>query len=229
MNTPQQTTAKAHPYRHHWLFLIWLLFTVLYFSISKYVQRTGYISVHCPLDDCIPFCKYFIIPYCLWFLALGVMTVYLAFRDVQNFKKYMAFVMIGMIPAYAFFVIFPTGVDFRPAAPEGNGLCELLLRAVYSTDGTENVSANALPSLHVVGCIGLFAAASHTPSIRRSRWYPVLLIADFLIAISTVFVKQHSILDVFAALPWGGLAWWFVYDLLYADTPAASAVPEDQK
>ena len=211
-----QASRKPKKYRHLWLCLIWLLFTVLYFSVSEYILQTGYTTVSCPLDDRIPFCKYFIIPYCMWFLALGGMTVYLAFWDAESFRQFMTFVAVGMLPVYAFFMIFPTAVDFRPAIPEGGGLCEFLLRLVFSTDGEANVTANALPSLHVMGCIAIYAAAYHTPSLRKNGRHLLILALSLLISASTVLVKQHSILDVFAALIWGGLAWWFVYDLLYA-------------
>ena len=36
-----------------------------------------------------------------------------------------------------------------------------------------------------------------------------------LISLSTSFVKQHSMVDVFAALPLGALAEWLVYGKSY--------------
>ena len=36
-----------------------------------------------------------------------------------------------------------------------------------------------------------------------------------LISVSTVFVKQHSCLDLFGAIPYSALVWWLVYGVIF--------------
>lgn len=67
------------------------------------------------------------------------------------------------------------------------------------------------PSIHVLGAMGaLFAAlwleCFRTP-VRRRLWG----LLTGLICLPTVFLKQHSVLDIVAALPLAGLAGWLCF------------------
>ncbi|MBP3700945.1 MAG: hypothetical protein J6I64_03555, partial [Lachnospiraceae bacterium] len=61
------------------------------------------------------------------------------------------------------------------------------------------------PSLHVSQAIGLASAWWKDKSAPRPYQMAVAIIM-FLVCLSTMFVKQHSALDVFAALPLALLA-----------------------
>ena len=77
------------------------------------------------------------------------------------------------------------------------------------------------PSAHVTGAIAVAAATLHCPSLRNTKWLRRGTVAlCFLIAVSTVFIKQHSILDVFA-----GVAAAVPFYLVYYRKKAADRNP----
>ena len=46
--------------------------------------------MYCNLDDLIPFCEFFTIPYFLWFGYVAVIYVFLMFADREEFVRLMA-------------------------------------------------------------------------------------------------------------------------------------------
>ena len=54
--------------RHPIYFMgLYALFYLTFFALLERTIQTPDLWVHCRLDDLIPFCKYAIIPYSLWF------------------------------------------------------------------------------------------------------------------------------------------------------------------
>ena len=100
-------------YHHHWYLLIWLVYLTL-FAIAEHVVTDNYWVSYLPLDDKIPFCRYFIIPYCLWHPLLFLMTLYLMFYDAEGLKRYMLYIGLGFGGSILFCLIFPNGQDLRP-------------------------------------------------------------------------------------------------------------------
>ncbi len=105
-------------YRHLWMLSFWILYLILYVVVEHAVTTDYWVS-YLPLDDKIPFCEYFIVPYCMWHPLLFLMTVYLAFYDVETFRKYMWFVLAGLVSAIVVCWIFPNGQDLRPPSSRG--------------------------------------------------------------------------------------------------------------
>ena len=194
-------------YRHLWMLAFWVIYLVLFMVVEHAVQSDYYV-VHCALDDRIPFCEWFIFPYCLWHPLLFAMTVYLAFWDAENFKRYMA---IGFIPVILFDWAFPNGQELRPVVFESENIAIWLVRQIYAADTNTNV----FPSMHVIGSAALVAATLYTPSLRKHKLHLVAIPVGILICISTVFVKQHSCLDLFGAIPYSALTWWLVYGVIF--------------
>ena len=197
-------------YRHLWMLAFWVIYLVLFMVVEHAVQSDYYV-VHCALDDRIPFCEWFIFPYCLWHPLLFAMTIYLAFWDAENFKRYMAFIAIGFIPVILFDWAFPNGQELRPVVFESENIAIWLVRQIYAADTNTNV----FPSMHVIGSAALVAATLYTPSLRKHKLHLVAIPVGLLICISTVFVKQHSCLDLFGAIPYSALTWWLVYGVIF--------------
>ena len=92
--------------RHHWYLLIWIAYLVLFY-IAEHVVTDHYWVSYLPLDDKIPFCRYFIIPYCMWHPLLFAMTLYLMWYDVPAFKRFMVYIGLGFGGSILFCLIFP--------------------------------------------------------------------------------------------------------------------------
>ena len=189
-------------YHHHWYLLIWLVYLTL-FAIAEHVVTDNYWVSYLPLDDKIPFCRYFIIPYCLWHPLLFLMTLYLMFYDAEGLKRYMLYIGLGFGGSILFCLIFPNGQDLRPAEFPRHNVFTWMVSRIYAADTNTNVC----PSMHVIGCVGLVAACCESPGLRRRHLQWVMIPMGVLICISTVFVKQHSILDMFVAIPYSVVAW----------------------
>ena len=193
-------------YRHFWMLSFWILYLILYVVVEHAVTTDYWVS-YLPLDDKIPFCEYFIIPYCMWHPLLALMTAYLAFYDAETFKKFMWFVLVGLISAILVCWIFPNGQDLRPAEFPRHNVFTWLVSRIYAAVN----NANVCPSMHVIGCCGAALAVHRAlPKKKRGWMVPVAALA-LLICASTVFVKQHSILDIFVAIPWSLACGWIIY------------------
>ena len=74
-----------------------LIFYLLWFWIVENVPRQHFYEIHTILDDMIPFCEAFIIPYMLWFPFMLLMTVFMFFTDRRVYHRLSAMLVIGMV------------------------------------------------------------------------------------------------------------------------------------
>ena len=84
-----------------------------------------------------------------------------------------------------------------------------IVKALYSFDTNTNVC----PSLHVIGAIAVLISVWHAKGLNRIWIKALFIILTVLISLSTVFLKQHSFVDVIAALPVCLIAYIAVYAL----------------
>lgn len=194
-------------FRHLWLLLYWPLYGLLFYYVELAYPVDYYFPVYSPLDDLIPFNELFVIPYTIWFVYLAGMVVYSLFYDVDTFKRYMWFIMITYTVTIVIYLIFPTCQNLRPEAFARDNALTRFMAGYYATDTNTNVC----PSIHVLGSLAVTFAAWHCYRLQHPVWKWSFGIMGALIAISTVFVKQHSIIDVFAALPLCLFAWWLCF------------------
>lgn len=203
-----------HTYSHAWV----LLYTFIYFPWFTYLERhvtDNYFVIHSIFDDYIPFCEYFIIPYLLWFAYIAVTLGYLFFNDKQGFYKASAIMFSGMTIFLIICTVFPNGLNLRPEVFTRDNFCIELVKRIYQTDTPTNV----LPSLHVYNSICCYIAISHCEKLQHSRLIQKgSLVLSILIILSTMFLKQHSVVDVVAACVMA----YFLYTLIYAQEGAKS-------
>lgn len=196
----QLPAAKAVAYlkqNKHLFFLLYVPFYLSwFFLLERFGKTTGYWVSYLPLDDHIPFLEGFVVPYSLWYLFLLVPCVYLLVYDVPAFKRYAYFIMIGFSVCLVFCMFFPNGQDLRPAVFPRNNFFTHWVGLIYAADTNTNV----LPSMHVVGAIAAACAMCRSRKVtsRLVKWGFVLLAV--LISASTVFIKQHSVLDIYASV-----------------------------
>jgi membrane-associated phospholipid phosphatase len=107
--------------------------------------------------------------------------------------------------AHAFFLFFPTTMD-RAALPP-DGFFVDLVRFVYENDKPVNL----FPSLHVAYTFLANGVLFHVH--RRLAWWMVPV--SVLIVLSTVFLKQHLLIDIVGGMMTGVLA-YLVFKRVYA-------------
>ena len=68
-------------YSHLLLILGWVVYFVLFFLTENLVPQSACYPMHCALDDLIPFCEVFILPYVLWYLLIAGSLLYFLFYN----------------------------------------------------------------------------------------------------------------------------------------------------
>ena len=162
------------------------------------------------LDTMIPFCEYFIIPYLLWFGYVAVTVIYFAvFNGNREEYKQLCFSLLsGMIVFLIISYIYPNGQNLRPAL-DGSNIFEKLVMNLYHTD----TSTNILPSLHVFYSVVCCIALVKNEKVRSSKGITAFTyLLTFSIILSTMFLKQHSIIDVVMALTMNGVCFYLFYE-----------------
>ena len=180
------------------LLLFWPLFGLAFLFLERGPDRSWFV-VQCGLDNAIPFCEYFVIPYLFWFFYIIFMNFYSFFYDRQIFVKYMKFTIITYTITIIVYVLFPTAQELRPdiAALGRENMFTEFLKHFYMFDTNTNVC----PSLHVTGAVAVWAAGIHSKHFSTVFWRIVSTVIMLMICASTVFLKQHSIIDaIFAAV-----------------------------
>ena len=178
-------------------YALWLPFYLLAFVLVEHLPQASYWSTQLPLDNAIPFCEWFVLFYCAWYPLLVAAGLYLLLRDAPAFRRYMAFLAVTFFASVVIWLLLPNGQGLRPQVFPRENFPTALVAALYRIDTNTNV----FPSVHVVGSAGAALAVWDSPRLRAQpllRWGVVLLAA--LICVSTLFIKQHAILDVVSGL-----------------------------
>ena len=199
INTPE--------YKHLWLLLFWPIYIARYLLVENLNPAAAYHPIHCALDDVIPFQEGFLIFYALWYVFIVGMHLYTLLYDVKSYKIYTKFLLISLGISSIIFLIYPSCQELRPAEFPRDNLLTRIVSILYTVDTNTNV----FPSEHAIGALAVLAAAIHTDSLRTPGKITAIAILAVLIGLSTVFLKQHSILDVLAALPICAVAYLLCY------------------
>ena len=184
-----------HKYRHAWL----LSYAFIYLPWFMYLERTvtrDYHIMHASLDDLIPFNEYFIIPYLLWFLYVAGTLVFFLFRSKEDYYKMCTFLFSGMTLSLIICTFFHNGTDFRPVIDPNKNIFSAAVAALCKTDTCTNV----FPSIHVYNAVGTHIAISRSQILAKYRFLRLgSLLLTISICLATMFLKQHSIIDVCGA------------------------------
>lgn len=197
----------SEKYRHLLLLLYWPVFmSVFYYTEHIYPVRYYY-PIQCFLDDIIPFSEIFVLPYVFWFALVFLMHIYTLLYDVDGFKKMMKFIIFTYSVALVTYLIFPNCQELRPEVFERSNIFTEMVQRIYNNDTNTNVC----PSIHVMGSVAMIAAVIRSDTIKSKIVVTSVTVISVLICLSTVFLKQHSIIDAFAAMPVCLVAYWLFY------------------
>ena len=100
----------------HLLYLLgWVGYFALYFLTENLIPTEKCYVIHSPLDDLIPFCEVFVIPYVGWYLLIVVSLLYFALYNPKSFIKLQSFIIITQVVAMTVYILFPNMQDLRPS------------------------------------------------------------------------------------------------------------------
>lgn len=201
------SNINSPEFRHLWLLLFWVVFGIFFALVERGGVTKNFHLVYSPIDDLIPFCEFFLIPYLFWFVYLVGIHIYTLLFDVESFRKLMYFIMITYTVTMVIYFIYPTAQELRPLEFGRDNIFTRFIAGFYQFDTNTNVC----PSIHVIGSVAVSAAAWNSKHFSTKGWRIVFSLATILISISTVFIKQHSVIDVAAAIPICAAAYIIVY------------------
>ena len=193
-------------YSHLHLLWGWVGYLILFFLTERLIPAEKCYSVHIALDDWIPFCEVFWIPYVFWYALIVISLGYFLLRNIDSFKRLQTYIIITQAVALVVYVVFPTRQDLRPEVfPRDNFLTQCV-KFLYRIDTNTGVC----PSLHVAISLGIASVWTKEKGVCL-WWKAFVVVSVALICLSTMFIKQHSAVDFFAALPLCLLAEGIVY------------------
>ena len=184
----------------------WIFYFTMYFITENLIPPEKCHPIHCALDDLIPFNEFFAIFYVAWYLLVFGALAYTLFFDPPKFRKLQTFIIVTQVIAMACYVIYPSRQDLRPEVFERNNVLTDLMRFIYSFDTNTGVC----PSLHVAYSMGILSVALKDRELAPG-WKALLVFVVAMICLAVCFVKQHSALDVFWAIPVCLIAEWVTY------------------
>lgn len=198
LNTPQFSHLK--------LLLGWVGYFILYLLTENLIPAERCTVIHTALDDMIPFCEWFLIPYVFWYLLIVISLGWMLLYNVDGFKRLQIFIIVTQICAMAVYILFPNRQDLRPETFPRDNFLTRCIGLLYSVDTDTGVC----PSLHVAYSLGIASVWLKEKQVRWP-WKSFVVVSVILICLSTMFIKQHSAADFFAALPVCLLAETIVY------------------
>lgn len=185
-------------YRKYKHGLVILIYSAIYTLLFAYLEnRTIYVYhvVHTVFDDYIPFCEYFVIPYLLWFPYMVLAVIYFVFFN-KNKREYYQLIfnlMMGMTVFLIVSYIYPNVQHLRPEEFTRDNVFTHLVQWLYKTDTPTNI----LPSIHVFNSLAVHMSLVSCESLKKYRSVKYgSFILTTLIIMSTMFLKQHSVIDV---------------------------------
>ena len=158
-------------------------------------------SVHRPeiwLDQLLPVQPVWALIYGALYLFLIVLPVFVV-REQEHIRRTFLAYLAVWLTAYVIFMAYPT-VAPRPDKVVGKGFANWGLRFLYDADPPYN----CFPSLHVAH--SFVSALACYPVHRRVGVFAT--VAAAIVALSTLFTRQHYVLDVVAGVVLACVAYW---------------------
>lgn len=202
--------AFLRRYPHWKLWLTWGVYFPMYFLTENLIPPESCHEIHCWLDDLIPFQEGFAVFYVGWYALVFGCLVYYFFRDGKRFRELELYIFFTQMVAMACYVLYPSRQELRPVVFPRENFFTWVLGLIYAFDTNTGVC----PSLHVAYSLAIVNVVNKDEHLSR-RWKGLITVFSLLVCISTAFVKQHSVVDILAALPVVALGELVIYGRAY--------------
>lgn len=188
-----------------------IAYGIIYISWFCYLEKTvtrNFKVIHMAVDDYIPFCEAFVIPYFLWFAYVAGVVLFLFFKDKLEYSKACTFLFTGMTIFLIISTLWPNGHYLRPAVMPRDNVFTQMVANLYNTD----TATNLWPSIHVYNSLGAHFAVIHCKAFQNKKGIRIgSLILAVSIILSTMLIKQHSVFDVLTAFGMAAIMYALVY------------------
>ncbi|MBQ9760272.1 MAG: phosphatase PAP2 family protein [Clostridia bacterium] len=174
---------------------------LVYFATKPFVSQAEHYDLSIFIDDRLPFVPFFILFYVLAYLQWAWHYIYHYRKSREDCYHYATADVIAKLLCLVFFLALPAEIE-RPTLT-GDGFWEYLTGLIYAADSPHNL----FPSIH---CLASWLCFRSALEIKTApRWYaPAQLVFSLLVFASTVLVKQHFFVDIFAGIAVVEIAWF---------------------
>ncbi len=183
--------------------LFWPAYLASFTALEYLDDGKTFHLVHCFVDDIIPFNEFFVIPYLTWHVLIPVTLLYTLVRETDNFRHLMRFFILTFTLTMIVYMVYPTYLELRPEVFPRENIFTEVVRFIYWIDTPTNVC----PSLHIIGSLGLLFASWDTRGKDSVPKKLFMALAVVFICLSTMFMKQHSFIDILVAIPISFIGW----------------------
>ncbi|MGG7057016.1 phosphatase PAP2 family protein [Clostridium nigeriense] len=176
-----------------WIDLIWLLILPVIninYVISNTLSQNGK-NLALMLDKEIPFVSLFVFPYVYWYIYIFIGLIFILSKDRKRYLRTLMAIYIGMCICYVFYYLYPVEIS-RPVI-DNNTIANKIVNIIYENDRP----VNCFPSIHV---LNTYIIMRFTKVKDNKSWFYYTNIIGILIMLSTLFIKQHFILDGVVAI-----------------------------
>lgn len=180
-------------YAIKWLLLVLTYNNLVYFGSRLLTNGRIHYDISIGLDNKIPFLPWMMVFYWSCYLFWGINYILSVREDEDTARRFALSDMLGKTVCLIFYIALPTTMQ-RPEV-SGNGVWESIIRLLYEVDAADNL----FPSIHCF--VSWMSYLGIRKTGRIPKWYKIFsLVYALLVCLSTVTVKQHVILDVFAGV-----------------------------
>ena len=170
--------------------LILGLQTLLYFGVEAFEGKPH--NVAKKIDGHIPFVPAFVYIYVLWFPLILLFPLALFQADPMAYARYQTAIVLDIALSLLCYLVYPTSFA-RPEAPNtvSGRAMKLVFRGSYK-------GLNCAPSMHCSMCYLVLHFVGSTPCLPLAV---AAIAAPIALVISTLFTKQHVVIDALSAIP----------------------------
>ena len=184
----RESLTRPYPVRLPMVVLVALV--PLYLFIPNFARGGKFHAPEIALDRMIPVQPVWSLIYGALYMFLIVLPVFIVRHDEHIRRTVFAYLTVW-ITSYVMFLVYPTEAP-RPEIVIGDGFAAWGLRALYGADPPYN----CFPSIHVAHS---FVSALTCWRVHHGVGIATIVCAA-LVGISTLYTKQHYVVDVIAGV-----------------------------
>ncbi|OXS54953.1 hypothetical protein B1A99_24540 [Cohnella sp. CIP 111063] len=183
------------------LMLVFPILGAIYAAVNQPGEKVY--SLVTPFDQMVPFIKWFIIPYAFWIFYIYICLLFFYKRDRHAYYLTLVTYVVSALISYGIYSVFQTTVP-RPYIQD-NDIVSELVRYMYQRDQP----FNCFPSIHVFSSY-LMMKSLYKSTFKTKINQMLIYGMSTLIIVSTMFVKQHVLLDVVGGILLAEVVYRFV-------------------